>query len=308
LGGEYRLIGCRAPTDGPRQLPTMQSERAELDALRYEVLPFESAESAVAGVARPLTLTVTCSPRHGNDHTVDAARRFRERGHTVIVHLAARMVRGPEHLDVLLRRMAEAGLAHVFLVGGDASEPLGPYASALELLPELRSHAHGPRTVGITAYPEGHPLIDDATLLDSLRRKSPAADYMVTQLCFDPGVVLRWVAEVREAGVSLPVYVGIPGIVDRRRLLELSMRVGVGASISFVRKQRGVRLFTRRATGSAAELLGAIDPLVGGESGIAGVHFFTFNRLAETLRFVDQRSAKQSSQLRLADRGSASIT
>ena len=166
-----------------------------------------------------------------------------------------------------------------------------------------------PGTVGVTAYPEGHPHIDDSTLLDALRRKNGGADYMVTQLCFDPGVVVDWLAGVREAGVSLPVYVGVPGFVDRRRLLELSVRVGVGASVSFIRKQRGIRRFARRGSSVAAELLEAIGPFVGREPGIAGVHFFTFNRLAETLRLADERFGAQSPQARrLADRGSASIT
>ncbi|HEY2653029.1 MAG TPA: methylenetetrahydrofolate reductase [Solirubrobacteraceae bacterium] len=287
----------------------MQSGLAQLGARRFELLPFESAESAVSRVARPLTLTVTCSPRHGNDHTIDVARRLRERGHTVVVHLAARMVRGPEHLDELLARMAGARLDHVFLVGGDATEPLGPYESALELLPALSSHAHAPSTVGVAAYPEGHPHIDDSTLLDALRRKNVRADYMVTQLCFDPQIVVGWLSGVREAGVSLPVYVGVPGVVDRRRLLELSLRVGVGTSVSFIRKQRGVRVFARRGPGAAGALVDAIGPLAGGESGIAGLHFFTFNRLAETVRFADERFGGQSAQPpRLADRGSASIT
>jgi methylenetetrahydrofolate reductase (NADPH) len=219
------------------------------------------------------------------------------------------MVRGPEHLDALLSRMAEAGLDHIFLVGGDATEPLGPYRSAVDLLPIIRRHTHAPSTVGVTAYPEGHPLIDGLTLLDALRRKSHAVDYMVTQLCFDPNTVVRWLADVRDAGVSLPVYVGVPGAVDRRRLVELSLRVGVGASISFVRKQRGLRLLARRSSDVAADLLGVIGPQVGGKSGIAGLHFFTFNRLAETVRFVDERTGAQLIHLsRLADRGSASIT
>lgn len=308
-GGQSPLIGCRASPRRPPQFPAMQSGQAQLGVIRYEVLPFDSAESEVSGVQRHLTLTVTCSPRHGNDRTVEVACRLRERGHTVIVHLAARMVRGPEHLDALLSRMAEAGLDHVFLVGGDAAEPLGPYRSAVDLLPVIRSHTHAPSTVGVTAYPEGHPLIDDLTLLDALRRKSHAADYMVTQLCFNPDTVVRWLAGVRDAGVSLPVYVGVPGAVDRRRLVELSLRVGVGASISFVRKQRGLRLFARRTSDVAGELLGAIGPQVGGRSGIAGLHFFTFNRLVETVRFVEERGGMPSTHLRrLADRGSASIT
>jgi methylenetetrahydrofolate reductase (NADPH) len=272
----------------------MHSALPSLDPVRYEVLPFGTAEEEARAVGEPLTLTVTCSPRQGIDHSVDVGRRLRELGHGVVVHLAARMVRDQQHLDDLLARMADAGIGDVFLVGGDASPPAGPYASALDLLPELRAHRLAPRSIGVAAYPEGHPLIEPNVLSDALRQKDGVADYMCSQLCFDADVVLAWLRQTREAGVRLPLYVGLPGMVDRRRLLEISMRVGVGASLSFVRKQRGLRrLFTKRLA-ATERLHDAIAPLVGGELGIAGMHFFTFNRLSETVRFAAQRQIGQT--------------
>lgn len=106
------------PADGTVTAPM-------LDRVRYEVLPFSSAESAVAAVDRPVTLTVTCSPRTGMDAALDIACRLRALGHTVVLHMAARMVKGPRHLDDLLERMADGGIADVFLVAGDAPEPIG---------------------------------------------------------------------------------------------------------------------------------------------------------------------------------------
>lgn len=258
-----------------------------VDQIRYEVIPCDSALREAREAPTPLTLTVTCSPTHGNDHTVDVACKLRGMGHTVIVHLAARMVRGPEHLEELLTRMASHGIADVFLVGGDATQPAGPYASALELLPALRASRVAPRTIGVAAYPEGHPLIGDEALVDSLRQKNDLADYMTTQLCFDSGALLRWLEGIREAGVSLPLYVGVPGIVERRRLLEISLRVGVGASLSFVRKQRGLRRVLAARVDVTRRLFSAYAPLLGNEFGIAGMHLYTFNALNRTARFVN---------------------
>jgi methylenetetrahydrofolate reductase (NADPH) len=266
----------------------MVAAPSPLGALRYEVLPFAGAETEAKAVGPGLTLTVTCSPRHGMDATVDVACRLRELGHVVVPHVAARMIRGSEHLDGLLERMAGAGIADVYLIGGDAAQPLGPYASAVDLIGELRAHRRAPRTVGIAAYPEGHPLIDPDALADALRRKAAHADYMVTQLCFDPGVLLDWVERTREAGIDLPLYAGVPGAVDRRKLLEISLRVGVGGSVSFVRKQRGLRRLVSRPAAAAERLTDSLGPLVGGELGIAGLHFFTFNRLVETLRLAER--------------------
>lgn len=270
-------------------LPEPREAPAALDSVRYEVLPFASAETEAAALAHPVTLTVTCSPRHGMDQALDVAARLRGLGHLVVLHLAARMVTGEAHLGALLDRMAEAGIADVFLVGGDAPEPLGPYDSALDLLARLRDHPKAPRTIGVGAYPEGHPLIDAGTLAAALRDKAGDADYMVTQLCFDPEALVRWLRATRADGVDLPVYVGVPGLVDRRRLIDVSMRVGVGASLRYLRKQRGIRRLMDRPSDAPRQLLDAAEPLIGGDLGVAGVHFFTFNRLVGTVAFGEGR-------------------
>jgi methylenetetrahydrofolate reductase (NADPH) len=251
---------------------------------RYEILPFGTGEEEAASVGRPLTLTVTCSPRHGVDHTVDVASRIARAGHRVIPHIAARAIRDVEQLDALLERLAAKEIGEVFLVAGDSAEPAGPFDSAVELLPLLARHPQRPRRIGVAAYPEGHPLIDSRTLRASLEHKAKLADYMVTQICFDPQTLMKWIEDTRADGIALPVYIGLPGDVDRRRLLEVSMRVGVGTSIGFLRKQRGIGRLLGRPHHAAEHLYEAFAPLVGAPRlGIAGLHFFTFNRLTATL-------------------------
>ena len=287
LGWAIPAVRASREAPGAATVQVLSPVSLPLDDVRYEILPFESAGEAVAQVD-PLTLTVTCSPRHGVDHSVDVACRMRAKGHAVIVHLAARMVRDAEHLDALLARMAAGGVADVFLIGGDGAKPLGSYMSAMDLLPELRAHELAPRTIGVAGYPEGHPLIDETRLDAVLAEKVPLADYMTSQMCFDPSALVRWLERTRERGVSLPLYAGLPGVVDRKRLLEISLRVGVGASVSFIRKQRGLTRLFERGNDHAARLHAAVAPLVGGELGIAGLHFYTFNRLVETTRLAER--------------------
>jgi methylenetetrahydrofolate reductase (NADPH) len=290
--GNTRSLGVDGSSETGGSAEVMQIGSTPALDVRYEVLPFGSVEREATIVSKPLTLTVTCSPKSGMDAALDVACRLGELGHRVILHLAARMIRGPEHLDALLERMADARIVDVFLIAGDADVPLGPYSSGLDLIGELRRHRNAPRSIGVPAYPEGHPLIDEDTLAASLLAKAPDADYMTTQICFDPDVLLSWLKATRASGVDLPVYAGIPGSVDRRRLMEVSFRVGVGASIRFLRKQRGVRRLLGRTTDAGEQLAAAIAPLIGTELGVAGLHFFTFNQLLETKRFVDLRLAE----------------
>ena len=257
---------------------------------RFEILPFGKGEQEARELPERVWLTVTASPTHSLDDTVEVASRVRELGHAVTAHLAARMVRSREHLDGTLAALSEAGVDDAFVVGGDQTPPLGPYASAIELLPLMVEHPKRPQTVGIAGYPEGHPLIDDATLADALADKSRVADYIATQLCYDPDVLLRWVRSTRELGIDLPVHVSVPGMVDRRRLLEISARVGVGPSLRYLRKQGGIRNLFRLSKSSADGLVDALGVHVGDpELNIAGFHYVTFNRLLDTWRWEREK-------------------
>ena len=240
---------------------------------RFEILPFGAGKDQAAELPEHVRLTVTCSPKHGPDLSVDVGTQLRTLGHDVTIHLCSRMVRHRGHLDELLARMSDAGIDDVFVVGGDALEPLGEFSSAVQLVPVIAEHENRPRTLGIAGYPEGHPLIDDAMLAEALELKLPHADYVTTQLCFRPEPILQFARQI-----ELPVIVGMPGIVDPKRLLEISVKVGVGPSLRYLRKQRGLRRLFKLA-GSADALYDALAPHA---DLIDGFHYFTFNRLLDT--------------------------
>jgi methylenetetrahydrofolate reductase (NADPH) len=265
---------------------------------RFEILPVGKGQEEAADLSEPVRITITSSPKHGIDESLEVAVGLRALGHGVTLHLAARGVRGKDHLDALLEKAGDAGIDDLLVIGGDNPEPLGPYGSAAELLDELAAHALRPPALGIGAYPEGHPLIDDDELWSALERKCHSATYLVTQLCFDASVVLSWVDDLRARGVSLPLFVGVPGPVDRRRLIEVSARIGVGPSLRFVRKQHGLlrRLFTSPAR-SAARLYEELAPhTADSRRGIAGFHLYTFNDLATTWAWVTERRQRQTPQ------------
>ncbi len=251
---------------------------------RFEVLPLGKSEEEAAQLPEPVQLTVTCSPKHGPDHSVAVAGRLHALGHQVTVHIAARMVRDRAHLDELLAGMRAAGSNDLFLIGGDADPAAGAYASAVDLLPVVAEHPLRPASIGIGAYPEGHPLIDDERLRQALHEKSRFADYVATQLCFDPDTLRHWLAEERRRGLELPVFLGMPGTVTATRLVQMSARIGVGPSVSFLRKQRGLStLFGLFRRSASDRLYDALAPAVGDPGlGIAGFHYFTFNQLLAT--------------------------
>lgn len=271
---------------------------------RYEVLPFRSSEEQAAEIATPLRLTVTASPKHGMDRSLDHALKLHGLGHSVTLHLAARMVRSRQHLEAILSRTAESGIDDLFVIGGDLHEPLGPYRSAGELLDVLTDHPLRPAAIGVAAYPEGHQLIDDRELEAALTRKAALATYMVTQICFDADVLLAWLSRHRASGIALPLYAGTTGRVDRRRLLEISVRIGVGPSLRYLRRQRSVGRLLRGSGDAGQRFYDAIDAQREDPSlDIVGFHFFTFNELSATWRWQEKRCVHDDRVA--ADAGSA---
>jgi methylenetetrahydrofolate reductase (NADH) len=268
-----------AGPSGPRHLADA------LERSRYEVIPMGGIEARVGShVPAGSTLTVTCSPGKGPDRTLDVAEHLRSAGYEVVPHLSARTVRSRGHLQDLLGRLDAGGFSQLFVIGGDGHDPAGPYASAFDLLQGIAAEPHRPLDVGVGGYPEGHPLIDDAVLMDELVRKSALAQHVATQICFDPVRIARWIERIRERGVALPVFLGMAGVVNRRKLIEVSLRVGVGPSVKYVSKYGGLvaRLMRRGGYRPDAFVTLAAPYLANPGYGIIGFHVFTFNQVEAT--------------------------
>ncbi len=254
-------------------------------ASRYEVIPLAGAEEKVLeNVPKDVTLTVTVSPVKGLEPTLELAGKFGAAGYTIVPHLSARLVRDRGHLAEVVARLREMGARDVFVVAGDADEPAGIYEGAAPLLRDLLELGHPFEQIGIAGYPETHPLIDDATAIAAMAQKAPFANYFSTQICFDSAVTARWLREVRARGIELRVYLGIPGAVQRAKLLRVSTRIGIGESIRFLRKNTNfVTRFLQPGGFSPDRLIKGLGPaLADPEQKIAGFHIFTFNDLAET--------------------------
>lgn len=249
-----------------------------------EVYPSPSVEARLQVLAPGSWVAVTCSPTHGVEPTLELCARLAARGYRLVPHVAARMVHDRAHLGEILRRLADLGIDSIFVPGGDAPAPLGRYGRALELLRDIAEHDHRLRHIGVAAHPEGHPSVDGETLLAELVAKQTHANYLVTQMCFDAGRLLAWLRLIRERGITLAAWIGLPGKFDRRALLEASLRIGVGASLRQLRHRGGTigRLLGPRTYRPDALLYGIAPALEDAAIGIAGCHLFCFNAVAQS--------------------------
>lgn len=255
-----------------------------LENARYEVLPTAKTEALVSEyLPRDRVITITSSPTKGLEATVALAERLASAGRPVVPHLAARMISGRTELAELVDRLVRSGVTRVFIPAGDA-DPVGDYDDALGLLQDLATLGAPFEQIGITGYPESHPTIHDDVTIQAMWDKRLHATHIVSNLTFSAAVVDTWIGRLRLRGVTTPVLLGVPGPVERTKLLAMATKIGVGESTRFLAKNKG--LFARLASpgGFTGErFIRQCAAAVGGPpAGIEGLHLFTFNQIAET--------------------------
>jgi methylenetetrahydrofolate reductase (NADPH) len=257
---------------------------------RYEVLPTPSTEDKVlAALPTDRVVTVTASPGKGLEATFALAEQLTLSGYQVVPHLAARMISGRSELAEICDRLVSRGVSTVFVPGGDA-EPAGDYPDALALLEDLKELGSPFAQVGITGYPESHPTIHDDLTIQSMWDKRRYATQVVSNLTFDPSVIGTWLGRMRARGITMPLLLGMPGPIERTKLLAMATKIGVGESTRFLAKHKGT--FARLAApgGFTGEsfLEKCAPALAPPEALVEGLHVFTFNQIAETEQWRTQ--------------------
>jgi len=251
---------------------------------RYEVLPTVSTEDKVlASVPLDVPVTVTASGAKGLEATLSLAETLAGHGYVTVPHLAARMISGRAELVEIRARLAEAGVTRVFVPGGDV-DPVGDYPDAFSLLEDLAKLEQPFTQIGITGYPESHPKITDDLTVQAMWDKRRHATHVVSNLTFDPGAIKSWVGRMRGRGVTTPLLLGMPGPIDRTKLLAMATKIGVGESSRFLVKHKSTLARLAAPGGFTGQKF--LEDCAGvaskPESLIEGLHIFTFNQIAET--------------------------
>lgn len=271
-------------------LNTKDLEQPEIDAIRrtllnpkYELIPLKNVLDQSGYLPEGAVVSVTASPQKGMMETVDLAIELDKRGFEAIPHISARLTRDRSELETILRRLDEAGIHKAFVVGGDA-EDHGEFFDGLAVLTAMEEIGHGLTEVGIPGYPEGHHIVDVPTITKALEDKLPYASYITTQMCFVPDAIEEWVSNMRNRGIGLGIYLGIPGVAELTKLISISLRIGVGPSARFLSKNKSLAGKLVRPGGYSPDdlILGLAPLLADPAANIYGFHVYTFNRVETT--------------------------
>ena len=252
----------------------------------YELVPVGGVEEAAAALPPQASVTVTASPRLGVDATLDTAEWLAASGHDVCPHLAARSIRDRAHLADIVARIRNAGIRKAFVVGGDG-EAIGEFRDGLTLLQALDPLGGWLEEIGVPSYPEGHPTISDRLLRDDLREKQRYAHATTTQMSFKPGAVASWITRLRDEGITLPIHLGVPGVLPFGKLMRMAAHIGVADSMRYLLKNRSLlgQLVQGGAFGADALLIGLASTIADPRANVLALHVFTMNQVAETVEW-----------------------
>ena len=265
--------------------------RQDLQKSYMEIIPVPGIEDKLDSLPSDMYLAVTCSPTKGVDETLELSEKLIERGFKVTPHIASKCVSGEKHLEAIIKKLDELGIESIFVPGGDRPEPMGDFNNALDLLKALKKLGHNLNKIGMAAHPEGHPDVSDEILMEALEEKKDLADFIVTQMCFDAEILNDWLNQIHKKGVELPVWVGLPGVIERGRLLKTSLRIGVGDSLRFLRKKSQVATeLMKSSIYNPDDLVRDITEQIDiNDSKLAGYHIYCFNQIETTEKWRTER-------------------
>lgn len=228
-----------------------------------------------------------------------AAAHLRGLGLEPVPHVAVRRIASRAAIETRLKRLRdEAGVADVLVVGGGAARPAGPFAETMSLLETGLLDACGIVRIGVAGHPEGSPDIApeevDRALLKKheFARRTGAEMRIVTQFGFDAPRVVGWLASLADAGIGLPVHIGLAGPARVTTLLRYAAMCGVGPSLGFLKK-RSRSLATLATTYSPESLVEPIESWHGTApaSPVAAVHVFPFGGIANAVDWLEARGS-----------------
>ncbi len=231
-----------------------------------------------------MTVTVTASPARGLDATLDLTERLAARGYRVVPHLSARLVADDAHLADIVARLLACGVDDVFVPAGDADPPAGQFHSALSLLtgsPRWAARSPGSGSPATRRATRGSTTTSPSRPCGTSGSTPPtsSATSASTRPCCAGGS-----PGSGPAGVTLPLYVGLAGPVERARLLRMAARAGVADPPgSWPGTPNGsCGSACPAATARSGCWTGPAAALTAPGAAVAGLHLFTFNQVRQT--------------------------
>ncbi|WP_093116762.1 5,10-methylenetetrahydrofolate reductase [Salinihabitans flavidus] len=182
------------------------------------------------------------------EEMVATARRIAREGYSVMPHFPARIIKDRATLDNWIAMyQGEAGVDQALVLAGGVTNPHGDFHSSMQLLETGLFDKAGFTRLHVAGHPEGNRDIDpdgsDRNVIEALRWKqrfnetTDAEMALATQFAFDAKPIIAWADSLRDAGITLPIHIGIAGPAKLQTLIKFAIACGVGPSLKVLQKR-----------------------------------------------------------------------
>jgi len=220
------------------------------------------------------------------DEMVSTAARLNAEGFDVMPHFPARIIHDQAMLaDWIARYQGEANVDQALLLAGGVTKPHGDYHSSMQLMESGEFDKAGFKRLHVAGHPEGNRDIDPnggmANVEDALRWKqdfsnrTDAEMALATQFAFESGPIIEWAKSLKDAGIDIPIHIGIAGPAKLQTMIKFAIACGVGPSLRVLqRRAKDVTklLMPFEPTDVISEL--AAHAAANPDTNITKVHFF----------------------------------
>ena len=228
--------------------PATDANEAFLNGYSIEVMPRTAEKIEDFRALLPKGTRVYIAHIEGTpiEDMIATAKRIAGEGFDVMPHFPARIIKDKATLaDLINRYKAEAGVNQALLLGGGVNTPAGDFDSSMQLIET--GLFDGFDRLHVAGHPEGNKDIDknggDAIVMQALKWKqdfserSDAKMAIATQFCFEADPVIAWAKHLADAGVKLPIHIGVAGPARLQTLIKFAISCGVGASLRVLQKR-----------------------------------------------------------------------
>ncbi|MBF0187130.1 MAG: methylenetetrahydrofolate reductase [NAD(P)H] [Magnetococcales bacterium] len=207
-----------------------------------------------------------------------------EMGLTAVAHLTC-IGDTKQNLVRMLDHYKEQGIREILALRGDRQPHMpddawetGDFKYANELVAFIRER-YPEFTVGVAAYPEGHPEAPDyqSDLVNFKRKVDAGADFAATQFFYNNDAFFTFLDDAHKMGVEIPIIPGILPITDFKQVQRFAALCGAKLPEWLVSKLEAVKedKEAMHAVGVEVAIEQCRDLL---ERGCHGLHFFTLNK------------------------------
>ena len=245
--------------------------------------PFAPVKEAVARLARqkPAFMSVTYGASgNAQANTVEVASFVQACGVPALAHLTC-LTATRESIADEVKALRAAHIENILCLRGDlpkdATEPPpGSFRHAVDLVRALTPSGF---CLGGACYPERHPECDHMEDdIARLREKVDAGlDFVTTQMFFDNNIFYRYLAKLRDHGVTVPVIAGIMPVTNGKQIARICRLSGTYLPSRFkaIIDRYGDRPAAMLDAGVAYATEQIVDLFA---NGVNAVHVYTMNK------------------------------